>query len=69
MKLKISDRISKILDIKENSLKDLMYNRDDIKEMLSELNENIDKKIEDEVSYYLNMSGKYSDFFKKFYIN
>jgi hypothetical protein len=34
-----------------------MYNRDDIKEMLSDLNEKIDKKIEDEVSYYLNMSG------------
>lgn len=34
-----------------------MYNRDDIDEMLNELNEKMDKKIEDEVSYYLNMSG------------
>ena len=40
------------------SLKDLMYSRDDLKEMLTDLKEKIHKKTEDEINYYLNMSGK-----------
>jgi hypothetical protein len=35
-----------------------MYSRDDLKEMLNDLKEKIDKKTEDEINYYLNMSGK-----------
>lgn len=34
-----------------------MYSRDDIKEMFSDLKNKIDYKVEDEVNYYLNMSG------------
>jgi len=34
-----------------------MYSRDDLKEMLNDLKEKIDKKTEDEINYYLNMSG------------
>jgi len=35
-----------------------MYSREDIKEMLNELKDKIYKKTEDEINYYLNMSGK-----------
>lgn len=35
-----------------------MYSRDDLKEMLTDLKEKIHKKTEDEINYYLNMSGK-----------
>ncbi len=34
-----------------------MYSREDIKEMLDDLKDKINKKTEDEINYYLNMSG------------
>lgn len=61
MKQKIIEIQSKNINNKKFklfSLKDLMYSRDDLKEMLNDLKEKIDKKTEDEINYYLNMSGK-----------
>ena len=43
-----------------------MYSRDDLKEMLDDLKDKIDRKTEDEINYYLNMSGIINIFFYNF---
>jgi len=39
-----------------------MFSREDLKDMLNDLKEKIDKKTEDEINYYLNMSGNKFNF-------
>lgn len=35
-----------------------MYSSEDVKDMLTDLKIKINKKTEDEINYYLNMTGK-----------
>ena len=42
-----------------------MYSSEDVKDMLTDLKIKINKKTEDEINYYLNMTGKL--FFFYFY--
>ncbi len=55
-----AEELAEMLERAASNGKDIT--REDLKDMLNDLKEKIDKKTEDEINYYLNMSGNKFNF-------